>query len=107
MQMIMIVAFLAAALYFGFRVFSNRDDGKLRASGTIEAVEVNVSPETSGKVQEALADEGQAVKTGDPILRLDESLLTAQRAVAQSGVDSAHNALLTAQGAYNMAQASI
>ncbi|HKG54893.1 MAG TPA: efflux RND transporter periplasmic adaptor subunit [Anaerolineales bacterium] len=105
MQMIMIVAFLAAALYFGFRVFSNRDDGKLRASGTIEAVEVNVSPETSGKVQEALADEGQAVKTGDPILRLDESLLTAQRAVAQSGVDSAHNALLTAQGAYNMAQA--
>ena len=70
-------------------------------------MEVNVSPETSGKVQEALADEGQAVKTGDPILRLDESLLTAQRAVAQSEVDSAHNALLTAQGAYNMAQASI
>jgi multidrug resistance efflux pump len=105
MQMIMIVAFVTAALYFGFRVFSNRDDGKLRASGTIEAVEVNVSPETSGKVQEALVEEGQAVKTGDPILRLDESLLTAQRAVAQSGVDSAHNALLTAQGAYNMAQA--
>jgi multidrug efflux pump subunit AcrA (membrane-fusion protein) len=105
MQMIMIVAFVVAALYFGFRVFSNRDDGKLRASGTIEAVEVNVSPETSGKVQEALVEEGQTVKTGDPILRLDESLLTAQRAVAQSGVDSAHNALLTAQGAYNMAQA--
>src|ERR1044071_7701545 len=105
MQMIMIVALLTAALYFGFRVFSNRDDGKLRASGTIEAVEVNVSPETSGKVQEALVEEGQTVKMGDPILRLDKSLLTAQRAVAQSGVDSAHNALLTAQGAYNMAQA--
>jgi multidrug resistance efflux pump len=104
-QIIMLVAFLVAALYFGFRVFANRDDGKLRASGTIEAVEVNVSPETAGKVQEALVAEGQAVKTGDPILRLDESLLTAQRAVAQSGVDSAHNALLTAQAAYNMAQA--
>ncbi len=104
-QIIMIVVFLGAALYFGFRVFSNRDDGKLRASGTIEAVEVNVSPETSGKVKEALVEEGQAVKTGDPVLRLDESLLTAQQAVAQSGVDSAHNALLTAQGAYNMAQA--
>ena len=104
-QIIMIVAFLAAALYFGFRVYSNRDDGKLRASGTIEAVEVNVSPETAGKVKEALVEEGQAVKTGDPILRLDESLLTAQRQVAQSGVDSAHNALLTAQSAYNLAQA--
>src|ERR1044071_3138277 len=104
-QIIMVLAFLVAALYFGFRVYSNRDDGKLRASGTIEAVEVNVSPETAGKVKEALVEEGQAVKAGDPVLRLDESLLTAQRQVAQSGVDSAHNALLTAQGAYNMAQA--
>jgi multidrug resistance efflux pump len=104
-QIVMIVAFLGAALYFGFRVFTNRDDGKLRASGTIEAVEVNVSPETSGKVQDALAEEGQAVKKGDPILRLDDSLLTAQRQVAQSGIDSAHNALLAAQSAYNLAQA--
>src|SRR6266498_20050 len=104
-QIVMIVAFLAAALYFGFRVVSNKDDGKLRASGTIEGVEVNVSPETAGKVKDTLVEEGQAVKTGDPLLHLDESLLTAQRQVAQSGVDSAHNALLTAQSAYNMAQA--
>jgi len=104
-QILMIVVFLGAALYFGFRIVSTRDDGKLRASGTIEAVEVNVSPETSGKVKEALVEESQTVKTGDPVLRLDESLLTAQQAVAQSGVDSAHNALLTAQGAYNLAQA--
>ena len=104
-QIIMIVAFLAAALYFGFRVFSNRDDGKLRASGTIEAVEVNVSPETAGKVKEAPVEEGQPVKAGDPVLRLDESLLDAQRQVAQSGVDSAHDALLSAQSAFNLAQA--
>src|SRR5512138_614948 len=90
-QIVMIVAFLAAALYFGFRVYSNKDDVKLRASGTIEAVEVNVSPETSGKVKETLVDEGKTVNAGDPILRLDESLLSAQREVAQRGVDSAHN----------------
>ena len=104
-QIIMIVVFLGAALYFGFRVFANRDDGKLRASGTIEAVEVNVSPETSGKVKEVLTDEGQPVKTGDALLVLDDSLLNAQRQVAQSGVDSAHNALLTAQSAAALAQA--
>ena len=40
-QILMIVVFLAAAIYFVFRVVSNKDDGKLRASGTIEAVEVN------------------------------------------------------------------
>src|SRR5512133_1356956 len=103
--MIMIVVFLVAAVYFGFRVFSNRSDGKLHASGTIEAVQVDVSPEMSGKVKEALAEEGKAVKTGDPLLSLDDSLLTAQRDVAQSAVDSANNALASAQSAYNTAQA--
>jgi HlyD family secretion protein len=101
----MIVVFLVAAVYFGFRVFSNRDDGKLRASGTIEAVQVDVSPEMSGKVKEALADEGQSVRIGDPLLNLDDSMLHAQRDVAQAAVDSANNALASAQNAYETAQA--
>ena len=62
-QILMIVVFLAAIVYFGFRVITNKDDGKLRAYGTIEAVEVNVSSETSGKVREVMIDEGQAAKT--------------------------------------------
>jgi multidrug resistance efflux pump len=101
-QIFMIVAFIAAAVYFGFRVVSNKDDGKLRASGTIEAVEVNVSPETSGKVKEVLIDEGQAAKTGDPLLNLDDSLLSAQRTVAAAQVDSANAALATAQHNYDV-----
>ena len=34
-QILMIVVFLAAIVYFGYRVITNKDDGKLRASGTI------------------------------------------------------------------------
>jgi multidrug efflux pump subunit AcrA (membrane-fusion protein) len=82
---------------------------KLRASGTIEAVEVNVSAETSGKVKEVLVDEGQAVKTGDALLSLDETLLKAQRAVSfaqldtsNAGVLSAKNALTTAKAQYQV-----
>src|SRR5690349_23442922 len=101
-QILMIVVFLAAAIYFGFRVVSNKDDGKLRASGTIEAVEVNVSPETSGKVKEVLIDEGQTVSSGDALLNLDESLLTAQKAVASAQLDSAKAALATAQHNYDV-----
>lgn len=104
-QIVMIVVFLAAAIYFGFRVLANRDNGQLKASGTIEAVEVNVSPETSGKVKEVLADEGQTVQTGDPLLQLDDSLLTAQRAVAVTQLDSAQAAVMTAQNALNTAKA--
>jgi HlyD family secretion protein len=104
-QLIMIVVFLVAAVYFGFRVFSSRDDGKLHASGTIEAVQVDVSPEISGKVKEALADEGQFKRTGEPLLNLDDSMLKAQRDVAQAGVDSAINVLASTENAYETAQA--
>src|SRR5512138_1490946 len=99
-----LVAVLAAAAYFGYTYFSNRSDGQLHASGTIEAVQVDVSPEMAGKVKEALADEGQSVKTGDPLLNLDDSILNAQRDVAQAAVDSANNALNSAENAYETAQ---
>jgi multidrug resistance efflux pump len=68
-------------------------------------VTVNVSPELAGKVQKVLSTESQTVKAGDALLTLDDSLLTAQRQVAQSGVDSAQQALLTAQSVYNLTQA--
>ena len=42
----------------------------LRASGTIEAVEVNVSSENSGKVKEVLVDEGQSVKDISSLLKM-------------------------------------
>jgi HlyD family secretion protein len=100
-----IVAVLVAAGYFGYLYFSNRSDGKLHASGTIEGVQVDVSPEMSGKVKEALAEEGQAVKTGDALLNLDDSMLKAQRDVAQAAVDSANNALTSAENAYETSQA--
>jgi HlyD family secretion protein len=102
---ILVLALVAVGVYYGIRSLNNPNNGQLTASGTIESVVVNVSPEMAGKVKEVLADEGQSVKAGDPLLTLDDSVLTAQRAVAQSGVDSANSALLTAQSAYDMAQA--
>src|SRR5215207_342237 len=102
---ILIVLTVVIGGYYAIRSFRGNDDASLTASGTIEATVVNVSPEMAGKVSEVLAAEGQSVKAGVPLLSLDRSLLTAQRTVAQSGVDSARSALLTAQSAYNLAQA--
>ncbi|MBI1792778.1 MAG: efflux RND transporter periplasmic adaptor subunit [Chloroflexi bacterium] len=98
-----IVLLLALVAYFGFQTFAGAGNGRLVASGTIEAVTVNVAPEISGKVTEVLTDEGQTVKTGDPLLRLDSSLLAAQRAVAAAQVDSAKAALASAQSGYDLA----
>ncbi|HVN15483.1 MAG TPA: biotin/lipoyl-binding protein, partial [Anaerolineales bacterium] len=76
---IVIVVALLIAGYYGIRAMNTTANTQLKASGTIEAVDVNVSPELSGKVSEVLAEEGQTVKAGDVLLKLDETLLQAQR----------------------------
>ncbi|HVN17063.1 MAG TPA: biotin/lipoyl-binding protein, partial [Anaerolineales bacterium] len=75
---VIILAVLAGA-YYVFQAYASSNNTQLKASGTIEAVDVNVSPELSGKVSEVLAEEGQTVKAGDVLLKLDETLLQAQR----------------------------
>jgi HlyD family secretion protein len=92
--------------YFGVRALLNKGDGALTASGTIEAVEVTVSPEIGGKVAEVLVDEGASVRTGDVLFRLDDTLLQAQRSVSVAGLDTARAAAQTADAALATAQAN-
>lgn len=94
---------IAAILYFTIGN-NNTADGQLKASGTIESVTVNVSPEMAGKAKDVLVSEGEAVKADDPLLHLDDSLLTAQRAVAAAQLDSANSAVTTAEAALAAAQ---
>src|SRR5258706_5003291 len=103
-RILILLIVLAAIGYYGFRSLKPADNGQLTASGTIESVTVNVSPEMAGKVKEVLVEEGQAVKAGDPLLSLDDSLLTAQGTVASAQLDSAKATLNTTQSAYDTAQ---
>lgn len=98
---VIVVLLVALSIYFIITQTTGADETALTASGTIEATQVNVAPEISGKVTEVLVDEGQTVGMNDPLLRLDPSLLTAQRAVASAAVDSANAALSSAQTKYD------
>ncbi len=89
--------------YYGLQALFDETNGALQASGTIEAVDVSVSPEVAGKVTDVMADEGDVVNADDPLLRLDDSLLAAQQAVAVSQLDSAIAGVQTAQNALNTA----
>lgn len=103
-RIIVALIVLSTIGYYAFRSLAPKENGQLTASGTIEAVTVNISPEMAGKVVDVLAAEGQPVQTRDPLLSLDASLLTAQRAVASAQVDSANASLNTATAAYATAQ---
>ena len=63
-RILVILIVLSAIGYFGYQLFNPTDNGQLDASGTIESVVVNVSPEMAGKVVDVLADEGQPVQVG-------------------------------------------
>lgn len=91
---------LLIALYFGISALLGDGNGTLSASGSIEAVVVNVAPELAGKVLEVKAAEGDAVKANAPLIRLDPSLLAAQRAVAAASLESAKAGAQAAQNQY-------
>jgi HlyD family secretion protein len=78
----------------------------LTASGTIEAVSVTLAPEIGGKVVEVYVEEGDTVQAGDPLFRLDDTLLQAQRAAASATADLAAAAATTAEAAVASAQAN-
>ena len=101
---ILILLLVSAGIYYGFRALNGNGDGQLNASGTIEAVVVNVSPEMAGKVQDVLISEGQAIQADAPLLHLDDSLLQSEKQTAQTALDSANAAVRTAEIALESAK---
>ena len=103
---IVIVLVLIIGGYYGVRALTGGNNSALsRPSGTIEATTVNVSPELAGKLDQVLVQEGDQVQAGAPLFRLDATLLKAQQAAAMAALGEAKSAALTAQAAYQWAQA--
>ena len=81
--------------------------GSIQASGTVEAVDVAIASEMSGRVLEVMAEKGAAVQAGDVLLRLDDVLLQSQRQVSQTALDSAKANLASSQSGLEMANAAL
>ena len=65
------------------------EDGPLQASGTIETVEVIVSPESAGKVFQVMVNEGDIVEVGDILLKFVDDLLNTQYDQAKATLEQA------------------
>lgn len=88
MLVFLIVAVAGAGLY-GWSQRRTEAASALRGSGTIEADQVNIGPDVSGRVVQVLADEGQQVQAGQVLFRLDDALLQSQRLQAEAAVQAA------------------
>ena len=90
---LLVVAGLLAVAVFLYFHYSNRktDNGILRASGTIEATKVDVSFQIGGRVSEVIAIEGQPVRQGDTLARLDSTELKSHVRQISASIDAVNS----------------
>jgi len=95
---IVLLAAFGAYLLFFDRAGKNAND-QIIVSGNIELTEVNIAFKTSGRLMERTVDEGDVVKKGQLIARLDRDQLLAQRDREAAGLQSANSQLAQAETA--------
>jgi HlyD family secretion protein len=89
----------AVAVYFGvFRSGDGKDT--IRVSGTIEITSVELSFKIPGRVRERLVDEGETVKSGQPVARLDPEDLRHELESRKAEVQAARAALAELETGY-------
>jgi len=82
--LLLIVLVVAATIYYLNRV-SDEENGVLKASGTVETVEILIAPEiVGGKISDILVGEGDMVRAGDVLVRFEAEMLQAQFEQAQT-----------------------
>jgi len=81
---VLLIVLAVASIYYLSTTSSARAEGALSASGTVEAVEIDLAAEIGGRVVEVLAREGEAVEAGQVLVRLDDAALRAQLAQAEA-----------------------
>ncbi|GAW91377.1 HlyD family secretion protein [Calderihabitans maritimus] len=80
---------LISVLATGCALLEKDDNGRMEASGTIEANEVVVAAEIAGKVISFSVGEGQFVQSGQEIARIDDTVLQWQVKQAEAAVAAA------------------
>ncbi|MCB2179873.1 efflux RND transporter periplasmic adaptor subunit [bacterium] len=111
-----LVGFLLIAMIFSgcSAISTSSNSDQIMVSGNVEAVEISVAAEVSGKVAEVFVSEGDKVQAGDPLFRLDNEILSAQydQAVAiveaaQAGLDSANASVSAAESNLELAHLNL
>ena len=89
LAVMVVIVVIGAGLWWSFGHSSSDQSGTILTSGFIEARDVSISAETGGRIAEISADEGDHITAGTTLIRLDDSLLMAQKRQAEANVNLA------------------
>jgi len=94
LAVIVVILVLITLSFFGYRHYYDRSSDPTTYSGTIEGTNFPVQPELGGKIVDLPVHEGQMIKAGDIIAKLDDSQ-------AKIALDSAKSQQAQAQAKLN------
>src|ERR1700687_4888441 len=94
---LLVVVAAGAGVLYSRRGASRDAENHVVISGNIELTEVNIAFKTAGRLIERNVDEGDKVKKGQVIARLDRDQLAAQREREVAGEQSAVSQMAQAQ----------
>ena len=109
-RVVLILVLLAAAgggAWYWFSDRMNRNTSFIPVSGNLELTQVDLSFKTAGRLTELAVREGDFVKKGDVIARLDSAQLDQQLLRDQASVASAQSSLQQLQTSIEFQQATI
>jgi HlyD family secretion protein len=66
--------------------FGQQENGPLTASGTIQAEEIRIASELGGRIVDVYVEQGDLVRAGDVLVRLDDTPLTSRLLEAQAAI---------------------
>lgn len=94
---ILLLAFAGVAAYLWWRQQPTLPPGIASSNGRIEADTIDVETKFAGRIVALLADEGDLVKSGQVVARMDTRDMEATLAKAKAEIDAAQNSLAQAQ----------
>ncbi len=94
-----VIAGVIALAWWGWTqtIDNGPGDGFVSGNGRIEATEIDISTKFSGRIDEVLVREGDFVRAGQPLAKMQLDTLTAQRDEALAGRQQAEHAVAAAQ----------
>ncbi|MBI4688007.1 MAG: HlyD family secretion protein [Nitrospirae bacterium] len=98
---------IAAILFYVFYYGKDKKDDAIRTTGIIEGVEVNLAPKVSGRISKICCNEGDMVRDGQPVIKLESDDLTAAVRQAAAGVERAKADIKVSEAAIESARAHV
>lgn len=107
---------LAVGGYYAWKAFNGDGlpDDIAKGNGRIEAVEIDISTKSPGRIREILADEGDFVQENDILARMDTDQLESQRKQAEAqlrraeiGIETARSLVTQREAEHTAAEATV